>query len=307
MGLFNFNSGVAILSVLRVSYGGNGTTSTTGVVGDSAYMITNNNKVVKISKNSILEKTVIPTATAGYVCFSGSGGRIIAASDTGIYTSDDQGVSWQQRQVLVGAVYNGGAFNGVTAIVCQSAGAFYSSGDNGTTWTLQAGGINGNSSFGGQSVKYIASLGLFVWAGIGGQLGYSGDGINWTATNVNAGATGSVQGMEEFNGNLYCVSQTGSLTYFSGGYLQANSSIVQNFWQGATNAPTGSPNNRGIVKFKGKLYVQCDYGIVYSIDGINFLPLGGGSWGASTCRYLFVYNNSLYCVDNANYIYQINA
>ena len=146
--------------------------------GTTIYMI-GTDYAVRYSEATGGIEMAIAAATETVNCFLLlQGGRLLIATATsGIFTSDDNGVSWTNRSatVIIGCDTDD---NGQIVATRQGADTFVSQ-DNGTTWAAGASaGVTLIS--GGQNVRYYPEINTYYVLGFG-SIAFSTDGAGWTS------------------------------------------------------------------------------------------------------------------------------
>lgn len=160
-------------------------------------------RMYRFTANSALT-TSSAAANAPQGCCEGTGGRVVLfLQNLGFYTSDDNGASWTLRQSVVASI-SGMAHNGSGRIVAQVS-------LSSTTWVSNDNGTTWSSSvnIGTATNNAAVSQSLRYFASLGrfvrcGQTGQIATSVDGvTWTPQNIGAANTVQCVEFFNNSYY--------------------------------------------------------------------------------------------------------
>jgi photosystem II stability/assembly factor-like uncharacterized protein len=191
-----------------------------------------------------------------------NGTDLLAATDSGVYISDNRGLTWTKKsQGLTIDAYNyvtcvAGSGSDLYAGI-NTAGLFVSH-DGGSNWTLAATPVQG-SSF--PMCLFISSNGVFAGTCCTGVLFSSDNGQTWTTRNTGLPSTINVISVVEAGSKLYVATGNGV-------YISENNGIT---WSVSGSGLAGV-NVFGLAAHGNDLFAAtASQGIFMSTDG-------GGSW-----------------------------
>ncbi|MCX6256557.1 MAG: hypothetical protein NTW49_01430, partial [Bacteroidia bacterium] len=222
------------------------------------------------------------------------GTDIMAATNNGLYTSSDQGASWNLFGLAGYELYDV-TVNGADVFAASWGNGLFKSSDNGATWGNINNGINDNFLYN----VYVLGSDIYVCAGSG--LYFSNDyGVSFSLVNIGvptgvtslafnypviAASTAAGIYISQDNGNSWSASGFTSFAWFVGFdgsqiYAAANNTglfVSSDYFTTWQQLNSGVVTNYNYLAFHGSvIYAGTNNGIYVSFNGIDWFSINDG-------------------------------